>query len=256
MSSKDSVVTEVVQDLIKRLEATNFRFAVGSPQHGYSGTWTAFGNGGDFYIGARPLMGSTKISLHASRKCRIALTEQRFKALPGEGLSQPTDRALMKWERAETPENGTHLAVSLLFPTDYLRAPEPVATLTKPLLIFEAASAGHAVEIGFFYSRASGETLDADFRRIGIPINTTKLDSGDYVTAAVRTRPFDPSVLPSQEQMDRSQGHMLSKDVYTIETERGGLTGIFWNAPAYGEPCMVVEIGGLAVRRAKLLSKE
>jgi hypothetical protein len=249
MSTEIPVDAELVQDFIERIEATHFRFAVGSDQRGYSGTWTAFGKGCDFYIGARAIMESTKISLHASRKCRIALTQKHFSALPGDDLVQPADRALAKWERAETPATGAILAVSLLFPTDYLRAPAPVPTLKKPLLIFEAAPAGHAVEVGFFYSQASGDALDANFRRIGLPINTTRLDNGDHVTTVVRTRPLDPKMLPNQAQMNRAGSHILSKEVREIETERDGLTGIFWNIPRQGEPFMVIEVGGMKLRR-------
>jgi hypothetical protein len=253
MSAESSAAAELVQDFIKRVEATNLRFAVGNDQRGFSGTWTAFGKGSDFYIGARATMGSTKISLHASRKCRIALTPKHFNALPGEGLVQPADRALSKWERAETPAKGAILAVSLLFPTDYLRAPAPAPTHKKPLLIFDAAPAGHAVEVGFFYSRLSGDALDADFRRIGLSINTTTLDNGDHVTLVVRTRPFDPNVLPKQEQMNLATERILSKEVHEIQTERDGLTAMFWNAPQPGEPLMGIEVGGIKLQRNKPL---
>jgi len=101
--------------------------------------WTAFGTGNEYYIGARHVMGSTKISLHQSGICRVALTEKHFNALPGDGLTQPPDRAMVKWKRPPTPDVGAAHVASIIFPTEFLRLAEPQGTRKKPLIIFGAA---------------------------------------------------------------------------------------------------------------------
>jgi two-component system, cell cycle response regulator CtrA len=86
------------------------RFAIGRPGALHSGVWAYWGNKDDFYVGARSILGSTKISLHRSRKCRLALTERHFLALAQRGLSAPSDRAFVKWERPAAPEEGIDLS--------------------------------------------------------------------------------------------------------------------------------------------------
>jgi hypothetical protein len=95
---------------------------------GYLSPWAAFGSGNEYYIGARHAMGSSKISLHQSGICRIALTEKHFAALPAEGLTQPSDRVMVKWKRQPTPEIGAAHVASIIFPTEFLKLREPQGT--------------------------------------------------------------------------------------------------------------------------------
>ena len=141
----------------------HFRFAVRGPK-GHSGTWTAFGRGNEYYIGARAVMGSTKVSLHGSGVCRVALTDQHYRMLPAQGLLQPLDRAFVKWRRLETPERGAVHVASVIFPSDHLVLPEPSGTYRKPLLFFGEAPLGKAAEFGFFFSRESVDALEVTLR--------------------------------------------------------------------------------------------
>jgi hypothetical protein len=241
---------EALEEFIERINSTNLRFAVGNSSCGFSSVWTAFGNRSDYYIGARPAMGSTKISLHASGICRVALTDKQFNALEAEGLTQPPDRAMIKWRRAKTPETGAVHIASVIFPTDYLSiTEEPRGTHKKPLLIFEAAPPGQAVEFGFFYSYEDEVSMEKRYARIGQSIVCTTLDNGERVTILVRITEFDRACLPSQDQADKAPGLILSKDVFNTERELSNLTATFWNDPKDGETLRLVEIGGMKLRR-------
>jgi hypothetical protein len=200
-------------------------------------------------MGARHVMGSSKISLHQSGICRVALTEKHDNALPGDGLTQPPDRAMIKWKRPPTPEVGTAHVASIIFPTEFLKLPQPQGTLKKPLIIFDAAAPGKAVEVGFFYSREEQATLEPKLLKIGHPIVWTKLDNGEMITVVVREADFDRTVLPSQDTLDRSPGKILSKDVHAIKGEMRNLTGTFWNEPGDGGTLMLIEVGGISLRR-------
>jgi hypothetical protein len=235
-----------VEDFFNRVTNANIRFAVGSPEFGYSATWTAFARRNEYYIGARNVMGLTKISLHSSGICRVALTDTQFRALAEQGLEQPPDRAFVKWNKKSTPLVGAHHVFTVVFPTDYLKQPKPQGTVKKPLVIFGAAPAGKAVEVGFFYSREDQRTLEAKFDRIGRAVICTTLDNGDTVSLVKRVADFDRSVLPSQDKMDRARATMLTKDMHNVEDEH---TGMFWNKPDDGGTLILIEVGGITLRR-------
>lgn len=179
-----------MEDLIQRLTRSNFRFAVGGDETGYSSPWTAFGNGNEYYIGARSAKGSSKISLHQSGIGRVGLTEKQFRALSADGLTQPSDRAMIKWRRPPTPDIGAAHVASIIFPTIFLKLPEPQGTEKKPLIIFEPAPLGKA-EVGFFYSREDAATLEPTLLQIGQPIVCTTLNNGETITVVVRQADFD-----------------------------------------------------------------
>ncbi len=239
-----------LDDLERRFVKDKVRFAIGRPGGAYSGIWAFWGNNSDFYIGARSILGSMKISLHKSGKCRVALTDQHFTALAQKGLSVPTDRAFVKWERLPTPEEGAHLVVLLVFPTDFLRLQAPVGTSKKPLLILESASPGKAVEVGFFFSREPKATLEPKFLVIGKPLFFTDLKNGDIVWMVAREAEFDPACLPSTEQLKHADGHMLDPNAFPAPgIPKSNLNAIFWNAPNKGESLRMMEIGGVTVTR-------
>jgi hypothetical protein len=142
------------------------------------------------------------------------------------------------------------LAVVLIFPTDFLRLDAPTATTKKPLVIFEAAGQGKAVEIAFFYSREPGITLESKFLAIGKPIFRTDLDNGETVWMVAREAHFDPSVLPSTEKINSGAGRLLNPDAFAeVGVERQGLTAALWNSPKDGEALRIIEIGGITMKR-------
>ena len=235
-------------DLMVRLSRTSLRFAACGPK-GHSATWTAFGRGNDYYIGSRSLMGSQKISLHASGICRVALTEQHYNSLPDKGLLQPLDRAMVKWTRPEIPKIGAVPVVSLIFPSDHMVQDEPKGTARKPLIIFGDAPLGKAFEFGFFYSLEEMNTLEEQFSKVGKPLCSTKLADGTTVSIVARLIDFDRSFLPTQPQMNAFAGQMLSSELRNLQGELPGLTGMFWNQPKDGGALTVYEIGGMRLRR-------
>lgn len=178
------------------LSRKRVRFAVGTPGERHGSAWIIWANKSDFYLGAYGLRGKLKISLHESRICRLALTDEYVHKMRAAGIPPPEDRALFKWIRPPAPDLGAHPAVILTFPTDHMYRQPPVWNLNKPLVMFEAAPPGHSVEVGFFYSREAPETLEPKLYQIGRPILRTNLDNGDSVSLVVRQTPFDPQTIP------------------------------------------------------------
>jgi len=238
-----------VEELGRKLATKGLRFAIGRPGSAHSDIWCAFWNKSDYYIRARSIFGSTKISLHASGICRMALTEKHMTLLHQQGIAPPDDRALVKWRRPPAPESGAHLAVVLVFPTDHLDLDNPEwKDSNKPLLLFESAASGKAVELGFFYSREPKETLEPRFMEIGKPLFYTDLDNGEFVWLVAREWDFDSTSIPTAEQFNMGTSTSLL-DAIPTGSERRNLTAILWNAPKDGEPLRIIEIGGITVTR-------
>ena len=236
-----------LEEFERQLDKDKLRFAIGKPGAGHSAVWAAWGHRNDYYLGARCILGSTKISLHQTGICRLALTERHYNQLVEWGLPQPSDRAFVKWKRTVAPETGAALAVVLVFPTDYLKLEAPVGSPRKPLLIFEPARPGKAVEVGFFYAREPAESLEPKFLQIGKPLFRTDLDNGESVWLVAREVEFDPSELPSNDQL-KNGGHLLDPNV-PIGVEKKDITMVLWNSPKDGEALRIIEIGGISVTR-------
>jgi hypothetical protein len=227
-----------------------FRFAVGDPEHNYSTIWSAWGWGNEFYFGAVAMLGFTKISLHQTGECQVAIIKDKWEKLGREGLPRPDDRALTKWVQKPTPDSGAIHVASVLFPTDYLKSTKvPEGTAKRPLTILTPAPPGKAVEVSYFYSREPAETLGPKFAKLCIPLFRVTLDNGDSVSIVVRQTEFDKRFLPPPEQMQR-----LS-DTTNVEippgTETPNLTAAVWNDPVengFGT-LIVAEIGGVTLRR-------
>src|SRR5262245_60071947 len=81
IESVDRNLLAKVLDFARRLTKDSFRFAVGIPGGHHSTVWSAWGNKNDYYLGARSFLGSQRISLHKSLRCRMAFTEKHMEAL-------------------------------------------------------------------------------------------------------------------------------------------------------------------------------
>jgi hypothetical protein len=240
---KNTELEAMISDFARR-SGDQLRFAVKGPK-GYSTTWTAFGRGNDYYIGARPFMGSTKISLHASGICRVALTAHQYSSMASEGLLQPLDRAFVKWKRAPTPDHGGNLVASIIFPGEHLVLEEPSGTYRKPLVHFGEVPVGKAFEFGFFYSKQPLTDLGDISLNMGKPLASTQLADGTIVSIAARMIDFDRSNLPADDAINSASKQILSRDALSIVEERRNLTAHFWNSPADGEALRMYEIGGV-----------
>jgi hypothetical protein len=233
----------------ERRTSKRLRFAISGPNSKYSGGWCAFGHGNDFYLGARSVLGSIKISLHASGICRVALTERQIALMRAQGLELPNDRALLKWRRAASPDVGAVHVVSLIFPTVHLQSDSPQATHKKPVLIIGDGIPGKAVEVRIFFSRESLKTLEGKLSAVGMPVCYTSLANGETVSMVVRQVDFDPSVLPTLEMLNKAGIRLLNRDA-VADTKMSGLMAAFFNDPNDGETLQLVEIGGITLTQS------
>jgi hypothetical protein len=236
-----------ITDLNQRLRKHKVRFAVGGPGVGYSSTWSALqAADSSFYILARDLKNTTKISLHPLNgkpygNCRLAFDDKHYRWLGEQGHVRPDDRTFLKWKWPPAPATDAACAVILVFPTDRLTLGHPGGTRSKLLFILEPAPAGMAVEVGFFYSCEPVETLDAKFLTIGFPVFRWDLPDGESVSMVARHAPYQRPVLaPTGVQV-------IAPD-FPLGIEQTGLHAIMWNAPADGEPLRVTEVGDAKVR--------
>jgi hypothetical protein len=231
----------------KRGFSKQVRFAVRSPAERYSAAWMTFDSHGNFYIGARSVMGSQKISLHRSRICRLAFDKRYFGSAVERGLI-PTeeDRVLVKWRRPLTPAIGAVLVVGLVFPTDFLHLNAPAASVKKPFIYLDAAPQGKAVEVAFFYSREPVTTLEPELLQFGSPLFWTDLGCGDMVWMVAREADFHATAFPSDEALNSISGRFLDRGAFEkASVERRNLTAHLWNAPNEHEPLILMEIGGV-----------
>ena len=172
-----------------------------------------------------------------------------MKLMVAQGLPAPADRAFVKWKRPEAPELGAHLTVVLVFPTNFLCNERPECTPEKPMVVFEPAAPGKAVEIGFFYTREDEKTIEPKFLQIGKPIFWHRLDNGEFVWLVAREADFDPDVLPSSDLLSATGQFLDARAFPEIGAEKANLTAILWNAPQDSEALRVIEIGGVTATR-------
>ena len=241
----------MVDAILSKTLSGPIRLCACSPSGRHSGTWMAIGSRSDYYIGARSIFGSMKISLHASGICRVAMTDHQSKFLIEQGLMQPEDdRAFLKWRRTDTKETGAVHVVSLIFPIAHMHHEAALGSAKKPLFKFEAPDdPAKAVEFGFFFSRVPPEELEQKLVRIGMPLFWTGLDNGETVSIVVRVSSFDPAILPRTENLNKSQVRILSVDaIPEFGGQRSDLTAALWNKPKDGESLQIIEVGGVTLR--------
>jgi hypothetical protein len=238
----------IVADFEQKVTKDKLRFAVGKPAVGHSGIWFAWNTQSEFYLGARGIFGNTKISLHKSGRCRLAITKEAERSVDPQALPAQGDRAFIKWNRPPAPAQGAHLAVLLCFPTDYLRSPAPDGSTRKPVLIFEAARPSKAIQLGFFFSCEDATTLEPKFLEIGKPIFHWGLPNGEAVWLVARESDFDATVVPEASAWTRSMRVLDPAGVPAPGEELNNLNAVLWNTPREGDPLQIIEIGGLTLR--------
>jgi hypothetical protein len=231
-----------------------FRFVVGTHGGSHSAVWNIVADKkNDYYIGNRGFFRLTKISLHQSRICKVALTNEHVNGLKEQGLDAPDDKASVTWRRVPAPvEDAVHV-VSLIFPTDYLRLPAPELPPGDLVLSIEAAPLRKAIEVGFFFSREADVPVKPKFLQIGMPLVLTRLLNGETVWVVAREAEFDRMSIPSEERWAgnvRFHDRAAFLEPGAVETD---LITTFWNSPKDGECLRVIEIGGVtaSVRAGK-----
>jgi hypothetical protein len=235
-----------VEDFARRLTKDRFRFVVGIPGKYYSAVWFAHGKKNSYYVGARSIGGSLKISLHDDCNCRLAIPDEGVTAMKQQGLDAPDNRAFVEWYRKPAPEEGANHIVSLIFPTDYLRLPLPEASYKKPVLIIQAAPPGKAIEVGFFSSREADVTLELKFLQTGKPLCRTTLENGETLWLVIREREFDRAVIPSEERWAEGERFHDKQTFVDESVQLNGLMSMLWDSPKDEETLRVIEIGGVA----------
>lgn len=235
------------------MEIDMLRFAVGDDRALWSSIWVAFGGNGrsDYYVSVRGQTGAVKVSLHASGACQIAFDKESgyWDRLVAAGLAPRPDRAITSWQRAPTPQTGACHALSILFPTDLLRArvPHPRRKPGKKLILIEPAPLGYAVEWGFFYSCQHPNRFGRRSANQGVLMGYTELPNGEYLTSIARHIAFDPNVVPAVETWRNVRP--LTKDLPAPGERMRGLSAFACNAPGDGQAGQLVQLTGLELRR-------
>jgi hypothetical protein len=228
------------------------RFVAEAADGRQSAIWSTWANGSDYYLGARWVLKSMKISLHASGRCRIALSDKLIEDMTAKGMPAPADRALVKWNRAATPEVGAICVLSVAFPAARLHMKGQTGSVSKPLLRVGLGPDDQAVQLGIFYTREPREVVDQKFCAVGKPTFVTHLDNGDDVWMVFRAAEYDLAAIPTAEQLAQSTGFSTcpAADFGNVED----LAGLIWEQPTDGQPMHVAEIGKIEDWYSKLVA--
>ncbi len=130
------------------------RFAVGAPDGLTSNSWRLWtSKAGDIYLKCRDSMAETKVSLHASGRWRIGLTDESVRARPGL-VPAGGERAWEVWNEPPPVAPGVVAAIQLIFPTSELavRPDQRAPTTWRDTVFIEAAptGAGRVVAVAVF----------------------------------------------------------------------------------------------------------
>jgi hypothetical protein len=226
-----------------------FRFAVGLNDEVCSGAWVIWSHKDEVYAGSRNIAGSIKLSLHGSGICHFGFTRPYWTTMPDRGVHQPAKREFVRWTRKLTPPVGALHVVTLIFPTDHIKGPPRKGEPRKPLYVFPAAPAGQATEFAIFYSKESPSTLECKFVKIGTPLVYYDLGNGESASLVARHAPFEKRMMPTptSERMRPLNPDALPKP----GEELTGLTALAVNDPERDGVLMIIEVGGLTLRRNK-----
>lgn len=234
-----------VEDLEKRIHALfkrRVRLIAENASGGFSSAWMFWGNRNDFYFGSKSLLGSFKVSLHENGRGYVGYHKPYFLEKQAERIPIPAKTAF-EWELPKPGALGAVHAASLLLPSDYCTGAEPSESARKKTVVFEV-EAGCAAEIGVFLSHEGMKTLEPKMVAIGHPIVMVTLDNKLNVSIVVRSRTFDPSVLPTTETFAKSKRILLQKEPIQ---EQKNLNAMIWNVPKDGEALQVIDVGGLKI---------
>lgn len=111
-----------------------------------SSLWRVWTWKSDVYVGARPIAGEVRVSLHESGKWRYAFTEKH--QCGTRPLIKPDeDRAKYKWDRPTEIFPGFTRAFVICVPSSELMEPAEPDPLKKPATWLPVPPPGHQVEI-------------------------------------------------------------------------------------------------------------
>lgn len=221
------------------------RFAVGSTAGPRSNTWSVIGskNNGDFYIGARQVLGMAKLSLHVSGRWRRAMTaEEAAKRM----VAESEDRVMNRWEPPTPIGDGWVHAATIAVPSSSLRSGlSPEAKPRKGTVSFWNVEPGrYEVRFSVLIASASAPPLNAHnvieaVGQIQSPsggcvwvVGSEFIISDEYEAYLAELRRISRELSIEQEGLDAF-------------LERQNPTGAGWGSDSEGRP-VVIDLGDLS----------
>jgi hypothetical protein len=218
------------------------RLAVGSATSPQSSIWRIWTNGNDVYAAVRSMAHIEKLSFHQSGICRNAFTDAYGKP------ATLSDRATIKWKRAEVPPQGYGRASRVLLlavPTNFLSVGR--GSIRKPVTWIKPAPAGMATYIEFLFTREDALALQWLFAKRGLRtmIDFMPLPNGNnFVVCAHYDRWDERSVLvPASHQ--KKESLMFSAHDPKATGRPARLTT--YNNPKDGDALIGQELGGYPI---------
>jgi hypothetical protein len=232
-----------LDDFDRRIDkafSKRIRLVADNPHGQFSAAWMFWGNKSDFYFGAKSISGAFKVSLHENGRGYVAYHKPYFEKKRTEGIAIPAKTAL-EWALPKPGSLGAVHAASLILPADYCRA-APVSESARKKTLVLGIEDGCCAEIGIFLSQEHPATLEAKLMALGKPMFAITLENKMHVSLVVRSRPFDRTSLPSDEQTARARALRLGTDGVP---DNDNLNTMLWNDPGDGGTLQVIDVGGV-----------
>lgn len=233
---------EAIHETLDKAFSKRIRLGAENAAGQFSSVWMFWGNKSDFYFGAKALLGSFKVSLHENGIGYVAYHKPYFLKKQSQGIPIPSKTAT-EWKLPVPGPTGAVQAASVFLPADYCRSAPPSEAARKKTLVL-GVEKGCAAEIGIFLSRENHPSLEAKFLPWGHPLFMVTLDNGHKVSIVVRSTPFNPSVLPTNEQT-QAASKLLLQSPQDIPDSSNNLNAMLWTLPPEGGCLQVIDVGGV-----------
>jgi hypothetical protein len=216
-----------------------------NPRGQFSNAWIFWGRNSDFYLGAKTISGSFKVSLHENGRGYVAYHKPYFEMKRAQGIAIPAKTAL-EWALPAPASSGAVHAASVILPADYCRTASLSHSSRKNTLVLGIED-GCCAEIGIFLSQEHPATLETKLMALGKPMFATTLDNKMHVSLVARSRPFDRSCLPTDAQIARAQALRLTTEGIAKNDD---LSAMLWNDPGDGGSLQIIDVGGVRLTQA------
>jgi hypothetical protein len=214
----------------------------------FSTIWSFLGRTDGFYFGPRSVISSLKISLHANNhRGYVGFDRNYFRRKQAEGRLQLPTKTMFEWELPR-PNAGEAIQIaSLIVPSQFMACEAHPYVSQKKVIVFGVES-NCALQVLIFLSNRGEEIPERLFLEIGQPVFETKIDNWFKVSVVARSVTFDPSILPSMDQISRSRFHqLLSAEALASQSSPSNM--LLWNEPKDRAALEIIDVGGIAVMR-------
>jgi hypothetical protein len=203
----------------------------GGPRSQLWRIWAGKGTS-DVYVGARPIAGDVRVSLHESGKWRFAFTERHMRR-PEPLIPTDINRAKHKWDRPPPFAPGLTRAFSIDIPASELRVPSRSDPLRKPALWLPPPPPDINVEIDLFLTRGLPDDEWPGRRAMKTQLLYRQgLPSGEELVVVSH---WTPMTEERRARLDRyKQAFLLAQRDVLLERAsdgRGDLKGVLFNVP-------------------------